>query len=142
MAYNIDNIIVNLKREIQENAGGSSGPTITNTTLKSVCLLHQESVNETLSYTVTEPAYLVIALNAMTASSITLTVNDYSYVQESGFYKFASAMIPVYENDEIVLECVSEGSDENLICNIMLINGFEVPEPPTPPTNNNEKKGD
>lgn len=144
MAYNIDNIIVNLKREIRENAGGGGGPTITNTTLKSVCLLHQETINESMSYTVTRSAYLVLALNAMTNNAIKLEVNGFSFVREIGYYKIASAVIPVYEGDEIEFECVSEGSDENLICNIMLVNGFEVPEKETEPETptNNEKKGE
>lgn len=142
MAYNLENIIINLKKEIAAAGGGGNVPTITNTTLKSVSLIQQTAIDESLTHTVTDPAYLVVSLAAMTGSSITLTINNFSIVQETGFYKFASAFLPVYPDDEIVFECQSEGSDENLILNIMLIDGLTVPEKPTPPANEETKKED
>lgn len=138
MAYDLSNIIINLKKEIAEKSGGSSGPTIENTTLKSVSLIQQTAIDESLTHTVTDPAYLVVSLAAMTGSSITLTINNFSLVQETGFYKFASVFLPVYPDDELVFACQSEGSDENLILNIMLLTGLTVPEKPSP----NNEKGD
>lgn len=124
----MDGTILGKKYGILDGTGGSGGSRITNTTLKNVWHIHQTSVNETFSYTVESPAYLVVSLKAMVNSSITLTVNDYSFVVESGFQKTANAIIPVYNGDQIEFECISEGSDENLVCNIMLVNGLELPE--------------
>jgi hypothetical protein len=135
VAYNLENVIINLKKEIAEAGGGSDVPAITNTTLKSVSLLQQTTINESLSQTFTEPAYLVVSMSAMTGSTITLTLNGFSLIVESGYYKNASAFLPVYPDDELVFACESEGSDENLILNIMLIDGLTVPEKPTPSTN-------
>lgn len=135
MAYNLENIIINLKKEIAEAKGGGDVPAITNTSLKSVSLLQQTTIDESLTHTVVEPAYLVVSMAAMTGSSITLTLNGFSLIVESGYYKYASAFLPVYPDDELIFACESEGSDENLILNIMLIDGLTVPEKPTPPSN-------
>lgn len=124
----MDGTILGKKYGILDGTGGGGGSRITNTTLKSVWKVQQESINESFSHTVEEPAYLVISLNAMVNNSITLTVNNYSLVTESGFYKFANVIIPVYTGDQIEFECISEGSNENLVCNIMLIRGLEIPE--------------
>lgn len=139
MGYDLSNVIINLKKEIEKNAGGGGGPSITNETLKSLQLLQQTTIDETFSYEVTEPAYLSVSMAAMCGSDITLTLNGFLLAIGSGYYKFASGLFPVYPGDEIDFSCVSEGSDENLILNLMLINGLTVPEKKEPEHNNNQE---
>lgn len=128
MAYNIDNIIVNLKKEIRENSGGGGNP-ITVNMLKNVLLRGQETINETFSYEVTEPGFLVYSLQAMTGADITFTYNETSLLYADGYRKVAGGFLPVTTGDEIAFSCVSEGSDENLILNIAFITGLEISEP-------------
>lgn len=147
MAYDISNIIINLKKEIESMAGGGGTP-VNIIVLKDVRLREQSEINETLSHTVVNPAFLVVTMQAMTGSDITLTLNNVSLLYADGFRKMASGFFPVYPDDEIAFSCESEGSDENLILSIALIEGIEVPTPepepePDPETennNNNERK--
>ena len=145
MAYDIANIIINLKKQIDSMAGGGGTP-VNITVLKDVRLREQTEINETLSHTVVNPAFLVVSLQAMTGSDITLSLNNVSLLYADGYRKVASGFFPVYPDDEISFSCESEGSDENLILSIALIEGIEVPTPEPDPepeqnnNNNNERK--
>lgn len=134
MAYNIDNIIINLKREIRDQSGGGANP-VNVSIIKSVLLRHQENLNETFTYEVTEAGIIVYSLQAMTGGALSFTFNDIDIYYSDGFRKVASGFLPVVAGDEVAFSCISEGSDENLILDVALITGVNISTP-----NNNRRE--
>lgn len=127
--YNIANLIINLEKKIEENAGGG-GSVISIEVIDNSHLLSQEGITLSKTKTITEDCWLLAEIGGM-ASNVSFKINNTERLFIDGYYFQDHEMIPVYVGDEIALTVAADGSNDNLISTILLISGIDVPEKPT-----------